>query len=125
VFEGLTVTKNTTPIDVIITGANGAIYNLAQEAGLRIANTDWYDIVNPVTLEPQPLYKQGSNTICLSRPAPTNAGFFYKLGGEYNIRLGRWVTARAQNRVDLEITSVLDELEKEFPAGTIPTKVIE
>lgn len=131
VFEGLTVTKNTTPIDVIITGANGAIYNLAQGAGLRIANTDWYDIVNPVTLEPQPLYKQGSNTICLTRPAPTNAGFFYKLSGEYNIRLGRWVKARTQNRVDLEITSVLDELEKEFPVATestpgiVPTKVVE
>lgn len=131
VFEGLTVTKNTTPIDVIITGANGSIFNLAQGAGLRIANTDWYDIVNPVTLDLQPLYKQGSNTICLSRPAPTNAGFFYKLGGEYNIRLGRWVTARSQNRVDLEITSVLDELEKEFPAasgstpGLQPTKVVE
>jgi hypothetical protein len=131
VFEGLTVTKNTIPIDVIITGPNGAIYNLAQEAGLRIANTDWYDIVNPVTLAPQPLYKQGSNTICLSRPAPTNAGFFYKLGGVYNIRLGRWVTARSQNRVDLEITSVLDELEKEFPVasgttpGLAPTKVVE
>lgn len=125
VFEGLSITKNSVPIDVIITGANGSIYNLAQQAGLRIANTDWYDIVNPVTLEPQPLYKQGSNTICLSRPAPTNAGFFYKLGGEYNIRLGRWVTARSQNRVDLEITSVLDEIEKEFPAGTFPTKVVE
>ena len=131
VFEGLTVAKNSTPIDVIITGANGAIYNLAQDAGLRIANTDWYDVVNPVTLEPQPLYKQGSNTICLSRPAPTNAGFFYKLGGEYNIRLGRWVKARSQNRVDLEITSVLDELEKEFPLasgetpGLVPTKIVE
>ncbi|MDQ8004580.1 MAG: DUF5689 domain-containing protein [Pedobacter sp.] len=125
VFEGTTVTKTTIPMDVIITGFNGAILNIAQEAGLRIANTDWYDIVNPVTLEPQPFYKQGSNTICLTRPAPTNAGFFYKLGGEYNIRLGRWVSARAQNRVDLTVTSVLDELEKEFPTGTLPTKVVE
>lgn len=125
VFEGTTVTKTTIPMDVIITGYNGAILNVAQEAGLRIANTDWYDIVNPVTLEPQPFYKQGSNTICLTRPAPTNAGFFYKLGGEYNIRLGRWVSARAQNRVDLTVTSVLDELEKEFPTGTAPTKVVE
>lgn len=125
VFEGITVTKTSIPIDVIITGYNGAILNVAQEAGLRITNTDWYDIVNPVTLEPQPFYKQGTNTICLTRPAPTNAGFFYKLGGEYNIRLGRWVTARSQNRVDLTTTSVLDELEKEFPAGTLPTKVVE
>ena len=125
VFQGLSINKNSIPIDVIITGPNGAIFNLAQEAGLRIANTDWYDIVNPVTLEQQPLYKQGTNTLCLTRPAPTNAGFFYKLGGEYNIRLGRWVTARSQNRVDLTITSVLDELEKEFPTGTMPTKVVE
>lgn len=125
VFEGLTVTASTTPIDVIITGANGAILDLAKGAGLRIANTDWYDIVNPVTLDAQPLYKQGSNTICLSRPAPTNAGFFYKLGGEYNIRLGRWVTARSQNRVDLAIDSKINEIESEFPAGTMPTKVIE
>lgn len=125
VFEGTTVTRTTIPIDVIITGFNGAIINIAQDAGLRIANTDWYDIVNPVTLEPQPFYKQGSNTLCLTRPAPTNAGFFYKLSGEYNIRLGRWVSARAQNRVDLTITSVLDELEKEFPVGTVPTKVVE
>lgn len=130
VFEGLTVTMNTIPIDVIITGAGGAILDLAKGAGLRIANTDWYDIVNPVTLEPQPLYKQGSNTICLTRPAPTNAGFFYKLGGEYNIRLGRWVTARSQNRVDLTITSTLTELEEEFPKGNestpgmFPTKVV-
>jgi len=125
VFEGTTVTKTTIPIDVMITGFNGAILTVAQEAGLRITNTDWYDVVNPVTLVPQPFYKQGSNTLCLTRPAPTNAGFFYKLSGQYNIRLGRWVNARTQNRVDLTPTSVLDELEKEFPVGTIPTKVVE
>jgi hypothetical protein len=130
VFEGTTVTKTSIPMDVIITGMNGAILNVAQEAGLRIANTDWYDIVNPVTLEPQPFYKQGTNTICLTRP-PTNAGFFYKLSGAYNTRLGRWVKARSQNRVDLTLTSTLDELEKEFPLGDgtteglVPTKVVE
>lgn len=126
VFEGLTVTKTSIPIDVIITGYNGSILNVAQGAGLRITNTDWYDTVNPVTLEPQPFYKQGTNsTMYLTRPAPTNAGFFYKLSGEYNTRLGRWVTARSQNRVDLTTTSVLDELEKEFPVGTVPTKIVE
>jgi hypothetical protein len=49
----------------------------------------------------------------------------------YNIRLGRWVTARSQNRVDLEITSKLAELEEEFPKGNetapgmFPTKVVD
>ncbi len=68
VFQGTTVDKNSIPLDVIITGYNGAILNIAQGAGLRIGNTDWYDVVNPVTLEEQPFYKQGSNTICLLRP---------------------------------------------------------
>lgn len=131
VFEGTTVTKATVPIDVVITGYNGAILNIAQQAGLRITNTDWYDIVNPVTLEQQPYYKQGSNTICLTRPAPAGAGWFYKLGGEYNTRLGRWVKARAQKAIDLSQTSTLDELENEYPVsdglseGFFPTKVVE
>ncbi len=125
VFEGTTVTKATIPIDVIFTGGGGAIFDLGLDAGLRITNTDWYDTINPVTLVPQPYYKQGSNTLCLTRPAPTNAGFFYKLSGEYNFRLGRWVKARTQNRVDLSLTSILDELEKEFPNGILPTKVVD
>lgn len=131
VFKGTTVTKTTIPIDVIITGYNGAILNIGQEAGLRITNTDWYDIVNPVTLESQPFYKQGSNTIHLNRPAPSGAGWFYKLGGEYNVRLGRWVKARAETPIDLSKTSTLNELEGEFPLadgatpGLVPTKVVE
>lgn len=128
VFEGTTVTKNTVPMDVIITGSGGAIFNAAQQAGLRITNTDWYDIINPVTLEAQPFYKQGSNTICLTRPAPAGVGWFFKLGGEYNVRLGRWVKARAQNAIDLAKDSKLNELEEEFPVGEgalVPTKVVE
>jgi hypothetical protein len=115
VFEGTTVDKFSVPIDVIITGYNGAILNIAQEAGLRIANTDWYDIVNPVTLEEQPFYKQGTNTICLLRPSPANVGWYYKLGGVYNVSLGRWVKARSQGTIDLEKTSTLNDLEGEGP----------
>ncbi|MGN6417843.1 MAG: DUF5689 domain-containing protein [Pseudobacter sp.] len=133
VFEGTSIDKNSTPSDVIITGYNGAILNIAQNAGLRIGNTDWYDIVNPVTLEPQPFYKQGSNTICLLRPSPTNVGWFYKLGGVYNASLGRWSKARSQGAVDLDKTSTLNDLEGE---GTVvvtgggtevrkPTQVID
>jgi hypothetical protein len=115
VFEGTTIDRTSVPTDVVITGYNGAILNIAQDAGLRIGNTDWYDIVNPVTLEPQPYYKQGSNTICLLRPSPTNSGWFHKLGGVYNASLGRWTKARAQGAADLEKTSTLDDLEKEGP----------
>lgn len=131
VFEGTVVTKNSIPVDVIVTGYNGAILNVGQGAGLRIANTDWYDIVNPVTLEQQPFYKQGSNTIYLARPAPADAGWFYKLGGEYNVRLGRWVKARSQRTIDLSKQSTIAEIEDEFPKsdgtseGWSATKVIE
>lgn len=128
VFEGTFVDEHSIPMDVIVTGYNGAILNVAQQAGLRIANTDWYDIINPVTLEEQPFYKQGANTIYLNRKG---AGYFYKMGGEYNIRLGRWVKARMDRAILLSLTSTLDELEKEFPVsdgtseGWLPTKVVE
>lgn len=125
VFEGTTVTSTSIPIDVIINGNGGAILDLSKNAGLRIANTDFYDIINPVTLEQQPFYKQGSNTIFFNRPVPTNAGYFYKLSGEYNTRLGRWVNARSQNRVKLTTTSTLNEIEGEFPEGVNPTKVVQ
>lgn len=130
VFEGTTVTRYSVPVDVVITGFNGAVLNVAQGAGLRIANTDWYDIINPVTLEEQPFYRQGSNTICLTR-AGRGAGYFFKLGGEYNVRLGRWVRARQDRAVLLSLESTLSELEEEYPLadgtteGLVPTKVVE
>jgi len=130
VFEGTVVDKFSIPIDVIANGSGGSIWNAAQQAGLRIANTDWYDIINPVTLEEQPFYRQGSNTICLTR-AGRGAGHFYKLGGEYNIRLGRWVKARQDKVILLTLTSKRSELETEYPVGDgeteglVPTKVVE
>jgi len=53
------------------------------------------------------------------------------MGGVYNVRLGRWVKARAQRAVDLTKNSTLSELEEEFPLGDgvteglQPTKVID
>jgi hypothetical protein len=38
-------------------------------------------------------------------------GYFYKLGGEYNVALGRWMKARAQNNILLTKTSVLSDIE--------------
>jgi hypothetical protein len=133
VFEGTTVDKNSIPIDVVFIGYNGSVLNANANppVGLRITNTDWYDVVNPVTLESQPFYKQGSNTICLAYGTPADAGWFYKMGGVYNVRLGRWVKARAQRAVDLTKNSTLSELEEEFPLGDgvteglQPTKVID
>lgn len=118
VFEGTTVTKDTQPIDCIFISTGGSLYSAGPPAvGYRIANTDFYDVINPVTLIPQPYYRQGSNTLAFSYITPTDSGF-YKLGGVYNPRLGKWVLARSQSIVVLTKNSALTEIEGVFPAAT-------
>jgi hypothetical protein len=113
VFEGTTVTATSQPVDVIFTGAGGSLFSQGPpEVGYRIANTDYYDQINPITLKSQPFYKQGSNTINLLYTA-ADAGYFYKLGGIYNPALGRWVKARTQTNVLLTKTSLIAEIEGE------------
>lgn len=118
VFEGTAVTKDSKPIDVIMVGSGGSVFSESLNQGYRIANTDYYDVVNPITLEPQPFYKQGSNTINLLYNA--DGGIFFKLGGVYNARLGKWVKARTQSNVNLTNESTLEEIEGVFPVSTGP-----
>jgi len=129
VFAGTTVTKDTEPVDVLFINSGGQLFN--GTVGYKITNTDWYDVVNPITLQSQPFYRQGSNTLSLTYPPATDLGYYYKLGGAYNPRLGKWVKARSQNFVQLTKASSLNEIEGEFPAGTadkpglLPTKIQE
>lgn len=119
VFSGTTVTKDTQPIDVLFVSTGGSLFSAGPPAiGYKIANTDFYDVVNPITLQSQPYYRQGSNTLSLSYTTPADQGFFYKLGGTYNPRLGKWVKARTQTVIQLTKTSALSEIEGEFPAAT-------
>jgi len=122
VFAGTDVTKDTQPIDVMFVSTGGSLYSAGPPAvGYKIANTDFYDVINPITLASQPFYRQGSNTLSLLYTTPADAGFFYKLGGVYNPRLGRWVKARSQQTITLTKTSALTDIEAEFPAGLTPT----
>jgi hypothetical protein len=123
VFEGTTVTKASTPIDCEFISTGGSLYQASPEAGYRVANTDFYDTVDPITLKPQPYYRQGTNTLSLTYPAATDLGYFYKLGGVYSARLGKWVKARSQTFVPLSKTSQLNEIEGEFPVGAPATQV--
>lgn len=117
VFAGTTVTKDTQPIDVMFVSTGGSLYQAGPPAvGYKIANTDFYDVVNPITLQSQPYYRQGSNTLALLYTSPADAGFFYKLGGVYNPRLGRWVKARTQQTIVLTKGSLLTDIEGVFPA---------
>jgi hypothetical protein len=111
VFAGTTVTATTKPIDVLFVGSSGSVYSAGPpEKGYLIANTDWYDVKNPITLADQQYFKKGTNTITMSY-LTSDAGKFNVMGGEYNVTMGRWMKARAQNPVDLSKTSTLSEIE--------------
>ena len=111
VFQGTTVNADTKPVDVIFIATGGSLFQASPERGYRIANTDWYDIKNPITLQDQPFYRQGSNTLNLSYPS--GEGYFNKMGGEYNSTLGRWMKARTQNLTFLQRNATLADIEGE------------
>jgi len=111
VFEGTTVDASTKPVDVIFVASGGTLFTAGPPpVGYRIANTDWYDIKNPITLADQPFYTQGSNTLSLVYPT-ADLGYFELLGGEYNMSLGKWTKARFQTNLLLAKESQLSEIE--------------
>jgi hypothetical protein len=110
VFKDSAVTTDSKPVDVIFIATGGTLYS--GNRGYRIANTDFYDVVNPITFESQPFYRQGSNTLSLVYN-PGDQGYFNMLGGVYNPDLGKWVRARAQNSIILAKSAVISDIEGE------------
>ena len=111
VFADSTVTVDSRPVDVVFVATGGSLFTAGPPAaGYRITNTDWYDVKNPITLEDQPFYRSGSNTLSLVYNT-ADLGYFNMLGGEYNLALGRWTKARIQNNVLLTKTSAITEIE--------------
>ena len=119
VFEGTHVDVNSAPIDVVFIGSGGSLYG--GTTGYRIANTDFYDKVDVVSeeLTPQPFYRSGTNTMNFGY-LTSDMGYFNKLGGVYNVALGKWVKARTQIPVLLTKTSVLAEIEGAAPSEKNP-----
>ena len=114
VFEGTSLTVDSMPEDVIFVHSGGSLYTAAPvEMGYRIGNTDFYDAIDPISLKPQPYFRSGTNTLCLTYTTPSDQGFFYKLGGVYNTRLNKWVLARTQSIVDLDKKSEISAIEGE------------
>lgn len=109
VFDLINVTADTIPVDVIFYGGNGSLYTPGPPAkGYRIANTDYYDIVNSTTLASQPFFGMGSNTGKLAFPAAVK---YSKLGGTYNTTTGRWTTARTLIPTDLTAATAVTAIE--------------
>lgn len=113
VFEGTAVTKESKPLDVVFIGSGGTLLSTGTPAvGYKITNTDFYDEIDPISLQPQPFYRQGSNTINFIYTS-ADVGYFNKLGGVYNPALGRWAIARTQTSVALTKSSPLTDIEGE------------
>ena len=111
VFGDSVVNVNSVPLDCIFISTGGSLYTAGPPAqGYRITNTDFYDIVNPITLENQPFYREGSNTLSFVYNT-ADQGFFNMLGGVYSPTLGKWVKARAQNNITLSKTSPVSVIE--------------
>ncbi len=113
VFEGTNLSAASKPIDVLFIGSSGSLFTPGPPAiGYRITNTDLYDVKNPITLEDQPFYRAGTNTIFFPY-STADQGYFNMLGGEYNRTLGRWMKARNQTTVLLTKQSAITEIEGE------------
>lgn len=110
VFKDSAVTADSKPVDVIFISTGGSLYSGGR--GYRIANTDFYDVIHPLTDASQPFYRQGSNTRSLTYNT-ADMGYFNMLGGVYNPSLGKWVKVRTQNNVLLTKTSAISEIEGE------------
>lgn len=109
IFQGTEVTEQSIPEDVIFVATGGSL--VGNGLGYRIANTDFYDIINPVSLKEQPFYRSGSNNNNIPYNTPSDAGYFNMMGGEYNIKLSRWTKARVKYAPILEKTSTLADIE--------------
>jgi len=111
VFHDSAVDVNSVPDDCIFISGGGSLYTAGPpEQGYKINNTDFYDIVNPITLQKQAYYKAGSNTLCFAYNT-ADVGYFNMLGGVYSPTLGKWMTARAQNNVVMSKTTAVSVIE--------------
>jgi len=111
IFKDTLVNVNSTPVDAIFIGGSGNLYTAGPPAqGYRIPNNDYYDIKNPITLESQPFYRSGSNTLSFTYNT-SDLGYFNQLGGVYNPTLGRWMKNRSQNSFIIDKTAPITAIE--------------
>lgn len=115
VFRGTQVTVDSIPLDVIFISSGGSLYS--NSVGYRVANTDFYDIIDPLSLQSQPFYHEGTNT--LNIPYNNAPGQFSMLGGVYDTNLGRWTTARTLTLVQLASTSPVSMIESDTASTMI------
>lgn len=111
IFEGINVTPNSSPLDVIFYGgANGSFYTAGPpEYGLRITITDKF--ATYAGKVPQEYYGKGTNDVSKRFAGFPAATSFARLGGVYKGIKGGWESVRTMISVTLTNTSVLSEIE--------------
>ena len=111
IFEGINVTPNSIPLDVIFYGgANGSFYAAGPpEYGLRITITDKF--ATYAGKVPQEYYGKGTNDVSKRFAGFPAALSFARLGGVYKATKGGWESVRTMISIPLTNTSVLSEIE--------------
>jgi len=111
IFEGINITPNSVPLDVIFYGGpNGSFYTAGPpEYGLRITITDKF--ATYAGKIPQEYYGKGTNDISKRFANFPTAISFAKLGGIYKAKKGGWESVRTLTSVPLTNTSVLSAIE--------------
>lgn len=138
VFVGTNISETTVPIDAVFYGNTTYLNSLvdaegtAATRGYRVPNNDHYRMETEVNgvLTPTPFVRMGPGMndfifnhheycpSCANGPIPTSTGFFFKLGGEFNMTTREWTTARQQTVVLLLPNAQLSEIE-EGPGTTV------
>jgi len=121
IFEGITVTEASVPVDAILFGGTGktTIYNATTNKGYRVPDSDHYLATDPATTTAQPFFYQGTNTYVIPHSTPADAGIFVKLGGNFDATSKTWLTPRGFTFYTLTATSTLSEIEESTGVTTL------
>lgn len=94
IFRGLTVTRNTVPIDAVFFGnKTDDGYNEISGWGYLIPKNDLYNPVNPDDQSEQRMFMQGANTRFFYGPTGTDISDYAMLGGTLNNKK-QWLQSR-------------------------------
>ncbi|TWR30268.1 hypothetical protein FPZ43_04830 [Mucilaginibacter pallidiroseus] len=112
IFDGVTVTEASVPVDAIIFGGTGktTMYNATTNKGYRVADNDRYSSVDG-TGAAQPFFFQGTNQYVIPHSTPADAGIFVKLGGNFDATAKTWITPRTFTFLTLSATAGLTDIE--------------
>lgn len=141
VFVGTNIAENTVPIDAVFYGNNTYLNSLVDiegagaTKGYRIPNNDHYSMETVIegVLTPTPFARMGPGMnefkfnhhdygdTAPNGPIPQSTGFFFKLGGEFNMTTRQWVVPRQQTLELLLPDSQLTQIE-EGPGTTIQSE---